>query len=234
MWPRFAGRLGPADVVTVANGVLGFVGVLAATVDPELAARLVLLAAIGDGLDGVVARHVKSTPVGEHLDSLADVLAFGAAPGVLVTAAAVEAWGLASPDPSVRLGVAVVIPALYAGMVVVRLGLYTAYDTGNHHTVGVPSTLAATVLAASVLAGIDGAAPLLAATALLTVLMVGTVTYPDLLARDAFIMGAVQLIALALPAAFGRAFPYALLVLAIAYLSLAPWFYWRSAESTAG
>jgi CDP-diacylglycerol--serine O-phosphatidyltransferase len=50
------------------------------------------------------------------------------------------------------------------------------------------------------------------------------------LARDAFIMGTIQGLAVLLPDAAGRTFPYALLTLAIAYLVLGPRFYWRSSS----
>ena len=128
---------------------------------------------------------------------------------------------------SPRLVLAVGVPALFSAMVVVRLGLYTVYDAAIHHTEGVPSTLAATLLAAMVLTGVDAPALLLAGTAVLSVLMVTTITYPDLLARDAFIMGVVQTVAVLFPVALGRAFPYAVLVLGVTYLCLSPWFYWR-------
>jgi CDP-diacylglycerol--serine O-phosphatidyltransferase len=232
MRPRFVGRVGPADAVTVANAMVGFLAIAAATVDP----RLVLLAAIGDGIDGVVARRFGGSAIGEHLDSLSDVAAFGVAPAVVVAAYAADAWSLSpgavSPaDFSPELAAAVGLPALFVGMVVLRLGLYTAYDAGNDYTEGVPSTLAATVLAAVVLASAGDAAILLAGTAVMSYLMITTITYPDLLARDALIMGAVQGIAVLLPDAFGRAFPYALLLLSLAYLVLSPWLYWRPGES---
>jgi CDP-diacylglycerol--serine O-phosphatidyltransferase len=236
MRPRFVGRVGPADAVTVVNAMVGFLAVAAATVDPRLAARLVLLAAIGDGIDGVVARQFGGSPVGEHLDSLSDVVAFGVAPAVVVAAYAVDAWSLSGDGPLVdsspELLAAVGLPALFVGMVVLRLGLYSAYDAGNHHTEGVPSTLAATVLAAVVLASAGDAAVLIAGTGVLSYLMVTTITYPDLLARDALIMGAVQGLAVLFPAFAGRAFPYAVLTLALAYLLLSPWFYWRPEGAT--
>lgn len=236
MRPRFVGRVGPADVVTVANAIVGFLAVAAAVVDPRLAARLVLLAAIGDGVDGVVARRFGGSAIGEHLDSLSDVAAFGVAPAFAVSAYTADTWGesgdvgsVVDASPAVLLAVAV--SALFVGMVVLRLGLYAAYDAGNHHTDGVPSTLAATVLAAVILAQAGGGVVLLAGTALMSYLMVTTVTYPDLLARDALLMGAVQGIAVLLPDAFGRTFPYALLVLSLAYLCLSPWLYWRPEEA---
>ena len=74
---------------------------------------------------------------------------------------------------------------------------------------------------------------LAAAAAALAYLMVTTITYPDLLPRDAFIMGAVQGLAVAFPGAVGRTFPYALFTLAVAYLLLAPRLYWRPAPDGA-
>ncbi|MFB6072778.1 MAG: protein sorting system archaetidylserine synthase [Halobacterium sp.] len=224
MRPRFVGRLGVADAVTAANAALGFVAVAAATVDAALAARLVLLAAIADGLDGLLARRYGSTPAGEHLDSLADVASFSVAPAFLVFVVARDAWGLETTWGVVALAVSAVFVA--AG--VVRLGLYTAYDTGNDHTEGVPTTLAATLLAAAVLAGVTDPRVVVAGSGALTLLMVSTVRYPDLLDRDALAMGAVQAAAVAVPTAASRVFPKALLAWALAYLVLAPRFYWRS------
>ncbi|WP_336036875.1 protein sorting system archaetidylserine synthase [Halobacterium yunchengense] len=223
MQPRFVARLGVADAVTAANATLGFVAVVAATVDVALAARLVLLGAIADGLDGLLARRYGGTAAGEHLDSLADVASFSVAPAFLVTVIAGDAWGL----ESTLGGVAVAVSAVFVTAGVVRLGLYTAYDTGNDHTEGVPTTLAATLLAAGVLAGVTDPGVVVGATAALTVLMVSPVTYPDLLPRDALAMGVVQAAAVLVPSVFSRVFPKALLAWALAYLALAPRLYWR-------
>jgi len=221
MRPRFAGRLGPADAVTAANAGLGFCAVAAATTgEVALGARLVLLAAIADGLDGLVARRWGGSPVGHHLDALADVASFGVAPATLVFAA----WY--APTLSAATAVAVGVPALYVAVAVVRLALYTELDGGGCETEGVPTTLAGTVLAAGALSGVPAWA-LVVGTAAACVLMVVPVTYPDLLDRDALGMGAIQAGAVLLPDAARAAFPRALLVASLAYLCLAPRFYWR-------
>jgi len=229
MTPRFVGRLGLADAVTVANGALGFAAVIAATVDLELAARLVLLAAIADGLDGVVARKRGSTPAGEYLDSLADVASFGVAPATLTAVSALDQWGTADP---LAVAVGVGVPAGFVAMAVTRLGLYTAYDADHSETEGVQTTLAATLLAAAVLGDYTAAALLVPATALLAGLMVSTITYPDLHAQDALVMGVVQAAAVVTPGYWGRVFAFALLFLASGYLLLGPWFYWQSGFGT--
>jgi CDP-diacylglycerol--serine O-phosphatidyltransferase len=223
MKPRFVGRLGLADAVTVGNAGLGFLAAVAATVDATLAARLILLAAIADAIDGVVARKVGSTPAGPYLDSLADVASFGVAPALLVAVVVREAWGGAP----VRVGVGLAVAAGFVVMAVVRLGLYTAYDTDASETKGVQTTLAATLVAASVLAGFAAPTTLVALTFVLAALMVTTITYPDLHAQDALVMGVVQFAAIVAPGWYGRGFAFALLFLALGYLVLGPVFYWR-------
>lgn len=221
--PRFVGRLGVADAVTVGNAALGFLAAAVAPFDPGLAARLVLLAGIADGLDGVLARKFGGTPAGPYLDSLADVASFAIAPAVLVAAIALEGAPAASLETALALGV----PALFVAMAVVRLGLYTAYDTADTHTVGVPSTLAATILAAATLTGMAGGTFLLAITAVFCYLMVSQVRYPDLEAPDAVVMGVVHALAAIAPDFQGGMFPVALVTLGLAYLVLGPWLYWR-------
>ena len=228
--PRFVGRLGLADGVTVANAVLGFVAVLAVTVDPGLAARLILLASIADGLDGVIARIHGSTPLGEYVDSLADVASFSVAPAVFVFWVVKEGWGLSMSTLTPRTALVVTIPALFVAAGVVRLGMYTAYDLEGRTTEGVQTTLAATILAAAYLAGVTRPAILLGMTTVFTYLMVTGFEYPELSERDALAMGVIQFGAVVAPAVAWRLFPRALTVVALLYLMLAPDFYPRTDE----
>lgn len=224
MQPRFLGRLGVADAVTATNAAIGFAAVATAAVDPELAARLILLAAIADGLDGVVARRLGGTDVGPLLDSLADVASFGVAPAALVYAVATDG-GTAITTPFAVA--ALVASALYVAMAVVRLAIYTLEDSNRAETVGVQTTLSATLLSVTYLAGIREPAALIALVAACSYLMVAPVSYPDLYARDAVILGGLQALAIAFPVAFNRVLPRSLLVFAVGYLVLAPVAYWR-------
>lgn len=223
MIPRFVGRLGLADYVTTANAALGFLAAVAATMDVGIAARLLLLAAIADALDGVIARKYGSTPAGVYLDSLADVASFGVAPAFLVAYTVHTELGM--DEPLAFLGIA--IGAVFVTAAVIRLGLYNAYDIGTKQTEGVQTTLAATILAAAVLAGYTAPAFLVPLAGLLAVLMVTPITYPDLHPQDAIVMGVVQALAIVLTGKPGEVFAFALLFLALAYLFLAPRFYWQ-------
>ncbi|MEF8806747.1 protein sorting system archaetidylserine synthase [Natronomonas sp.] len=225
MQPRFLGQLGLADAITVANAALGFVAAAVAPADPALSARLILLAAITDGLDGVVARARGGTAVGDYLDSLADVASFGVAPAVFVYAVATDGGFPALETP---LGAAsVAIPAIFVSMAVIRLGFYMLQDREDPTTEGVQTTLAATILAVLYLAGVTAPAILLGTTALFCYLMVAAITYPELYARDAIILGGLQALTVVFPTVVNRVFPRSLLLFAVAYLVLAPFIYWR-------
>ncbi len=229
MQPRFVGRLSLADGVTVTNAVVGFLAVVAATVEPSLSARLILLGAIADGLDGVVARKFGSSAAGHYLDALADVATFVVAPAMLIAITAEQAWPPA--DALTRYAVAIAAAAAFVAMGVVRLGLYTAYDSDDDATEGVQTTLAATVLAALVLSidilpGDPLAQALTVLGAVFAVLMVTEIRYPDLHPQDAAVMGVVQGLAIVLTGFPGTVFAFGLLVLAGAYLVFAPWLYW--------
>jgi CDP-diacylglycerol--serine O-phosphatidyltransferase len=211
-------RLGPADTVTLGNVAIGFAAAAVARSSPGLAARLLLLAAIADGLDGVVARLVGGSAVGETLDAVADAVSFGVAPGLLLLAV-----GSSIPF-EFGTPVAAALGALFAVASVLRTGLYAGVEARGlafGPRPGVPNTLVATVFAAAVLAGVPTTA-LLAATPPLAYAMLADIGYPDLRHRDALLMGGVQALAIAAPAAGPRLFPRVLLVAAVAFLALGP------------
>jgi CDP-diacylglycerol--serine O-phosphatidyltransferase len=74
------------SLFTVLNVFCGFLSLLNASQGRlELGAEFIILAAVFDALDGVMARITRSSSqFGVELDSLADVVSFGAAPSFLV------------------------------------------------------------------------------------------------------------------------------------------------------
>ena len=74
------------SLFTVLNVFCGFLSLLNASQGRlELGAEFIILAAVFDALDGVMARITRSSSqFGVELDSLADVISFGAAPSFLV------------------------------------------------------------------------------------------------------------------------------------------------------
>jgi CDP-diacylglycerol--serine O-phosphatidyltransferase len=206
--------------------VLGFAAAVVAYSDPTLAARLLLLAAIADALDGIIARFAGNTEVGPLLDSITDVVSFGATPVLFVHGIAREAYGpLGDLDLTFRIGL-VLVSSSFVVFSVVRTAFYTVYVDEGEQRPGIQNTLAATILAAAYLAGLAPVSVLLAGTLVLSVLMVAPVGYPKLLARDALVLGIVQAVVIVDPSLFGRLFPRVLLAAAVAYLLLAPRYYW--------
>lgn len=73
----------PADIITIANALLGFASIIMVLRGQiESALELILLAVIADGADGAVARYSGYGVLGANLDSLSDVISFGVAPAV--------------------------------------------------------------------------------------------------------------------------------------------------------
>jgi archaetidylserine synthase len=70
-----------ADCITLLNAVLGFIAVLLVFSDEyRLAASLILLGLLADGLDGMVARRLGNGMIGEFLEPLADMISLSIAP----------------------------------------------------------------------------------------------------------------------------------------------------------
>ncbi|MSQ29354.1 MAG: hypothetical protein EXR68_02560 [Dehalococcoidia bacterium] len=138
-----------------------------------LAFVLVVFAAIADAVDGRVARWLRATgPMGAQLDSLADVVAFGAAPALLFIARYSDAPGL------LRLGVALAFVGAGAFRLA-RFGVETKHDEFS----GMPITCGGLFFAAAVAQPVaHGAAITGAVGIVLAVLMVSRVPFAKLTA----------------------------------------------------
>lgn len=122
-------------------GVLAIV--LALNGDPRTAALALLACVLCDGMDGMLARRLGVTsPFGAQLDSLADMCAFGVAAPMLVYATVAGA---------VPTSAAVLTCALVAGCAAVRLARFNVLPKDGRYFTGVPTTMAAGVIALAVL-----------------------------------------------------------------------------------
>lgn len=193
------------------------------TVGLGVTARLILLGAIADGLDGVLARRGASSAVGSLLDSIADVVSFGVAPALFAFGVAWMEWNTAASSTLPALWIVMAfVPTVFVVSSVLRTAVYTVADSAEEFRGGVPNTLAATILAVTYLAGFDSASLLLAMAGVLSYLMLVRMPYPGLRARDAFGAGAVQAIVVVAPIGPGLWCARLLLVAALAYLALGP------------
>ncbi len=130
---------------TIGNMFCGFSSIVQSALgNLELAAMLVVLAAVLDGLDGRIARLTGTqTEFGLEFDSLADIVSFGIAPALLS-----YQWAL---RPS-RLGWSLAF--LYLVCAAMRLARFNIRSVAGdkRYFVGLPSPMAGTVIACIVYA----------------------------------------------------------------------------------
>jgi CDP-diacylglycerol--serine O-phosphatidyltransferase len=171
-----ARRMGFALVnsCTLASLGLGLLAIfLAMHGDVRLAATCLVACVAFDGLDGALARKLGvASPFGAQMDSLADMCSFGLAAPVVV---------YASLAHSVPTPAAAVACMLVAGCAAIRLARFNVSPTNGTFFSGVPTTMAAAVLALTVL--IDLPLPgvvLLGGVATLAFAMVSSFPYAKL------------------------------------------------------
>ena len=133
------------NLFTSAGLISGFYSVIATLGHRyELAAIMILVAQACDVLDGRIARLTRSSSsFGEQYDSLADLVAFGVAPGILVYQWALVPWG--------RWGW--LAATLYVTCGALRLARFNVQvgSVEKRHFVGLPIPAAADVIATTVL-----------------------------------------------------------------------------------
>jgi CDP-diacylglycerol--serine O-phosphatidyltransferase len=130
---------------TVGNLFCGFYSIVATVRGRfEIAALLILVAALLDALDGRVARATgTSSDFGREFDSLSDSVSFGVAPALMV-----QAWAL---EPFQRVGWLAAFLFLTCGVVrLARFNIQTG-TTDKRYFIGLPIPAAAFTLAAWVI-----------------------------------------------------------------------------------
>ncbi len=134
------------NLITMSSMFAGFYSIIASlNTDYERAAWAILIASVFDALDGWVARITHTaTRFGIEMDSLADVISFGVAPGFLV-----YTWTLFSFGKVGWLGsfFLVACAALRLARFNVQMG-----STEKKHFSGLPTPASALVIATTVLA----------------------------------------------------------------------------------
>jgi len=167
--------------ITLCGMTLGFYSILASLKGEfSYAAEAILFANITDALDGWVARKTNSTSkFGVQLDSLSDMVTFGAAPAVLAFS-----WSLHSLE---QVGWAV--PLFFVLCAALRLARFNVQvDTAeSRFFTGMPTPSAATILSSGIWLCIEDQIKFkglgflfLGLTILLGLLMVSTVRYHSL------------------------------------------------------
>ncbi|MBH5320827.1 CDP-diacylglycerol--serine O-phosphatidyltransferase [Paenibacillus sp. GSMTC-2017] len=161
------------SLLTVGNLFLGIVAIIMIfDENPQMAAIMVLIAMLLDGVDGRVARALNvQSEFGKELDSLSDVISFGVAPAFIM-------YVVAFQDLSPAL--AWTVTALFPICGALRLARFNVITSNAGYFIGLPIPAAGGVLATMALFKDDiPVAVLLTGTIVLALLMVSTVRYPN-------------------------------------------------------
>ncbi len=135
-------RLQAKDYATLLNLSLGLLALLSTHLLSRFAALFVIAAVFVDAADGWIARAGKGgNAFGRELDSLADMVSFGAAPAFFIFVARGDELG-------------VLVGLFYAAMVAVRLAAFNLQKTKNYR--GLPSPAAALLVLAGLYVFGDG------------------------------------------------------------------------------
>ncbi len=134
------------NLITLSSMFAGFYSIIASlNSDYEMAAWAIMIASVFDVLDGWVARMTHTaTRFGIEIDSLADVISFGVAPGVLV-----YTWTLSSFGRVGWLGSFFLVAC--AALRLARFNVQMGGAEKKHFT-GLPTPASAIVIATTVVA----------------------------------------------------------------------------------
>ena len=137
------------NILSLSNLFFGFLSILAALRGRfDIAAILIFAAMLMDMFDGRLARLIKAeNPMGKHLDSLADLLSFGVAPGIIFYAAFLGQKPIYSiwPNPEmipnfIHLGIGT-LAFIFPLFTALRLAKFNTLEYADHFE-GCPSPVA--------------------------------------------------------------------------------------------
>jgi len=153
--------------------------------DYRLAAILLVLAGVFDALDGLVARATNTqSAFGVQLDSIADVMNFGCAPGLLLYCYGFAQMGAAHPTLVRMGGLACFVFVACGALRLARFNVMVG-KTDPRYFVGMPITAGAACVAAVVVAWPDPVADMAGAFLVMLLmvavgtLMVSTIRFPS-------------------------------------------------------
>ncbi|MFD2672499.1 CDP-diacylglycerol--serine O-phosphatidyltransferase [Marinicrinis sediminis] len=161
------------SLFTITNLFLGILAIIFVFNEkPELAAIMVIVAMLTDGLDGSVARALNvQSEFGKELDSLSDVISFGVAPAFIMYVVAFQ--GINEP-------LAWTVTALFPICGALRLARFNVNAGTPGYFIGLPIPAAGGVLSTLALFHDElSSLILLSSTVLLSVLMISNVKYPN-------------------------------------------------------
>ncbi len=147
------------NFITSLNLASGFTAIIfAANGDLYTASWLIIAAMIFDFLDGFSARLLKTySAIGKELDSLADVVSFGVAPGLIIYKLLNNSLSISGPImaefESVKITLILMIPVIMPVCAALRLAVFNIDATQAKNFKGLPTPANALAVISIVIAG---------------------------------------------------------------------------------
>jgi len=161
------------SLLTAGNLFLGVISIILVFNErPGLAAIMVIIAMLLDGVDGRVARALNAqSEFGKELDSLADVISFGVAPAFLMYVVALQ---------DVTPVLSWLVTGLFPICGALRLARFNVKESTPGYFIGLPIPAAGGILATIALFKDDLSSTVFIVTAvILSLLMVSNIRYPN-------------------------------------------------------
>jgi CDP-diacylglycerol--serine O-phosphatidyltransferase len=129
------------NFITSLNLITGFIAIIsAATGDLFTASLLIIASMVFDFLDGLVARLLNSySEIGRELDSLADVVSFGVAPGIIIYQLLYDCSPTIGLNGSYGPILLLIIPAIMPVCAALRLAIFNLDTTQTTSFKGLPT-----------------------------------------------------------------------------------------------
>lgn len=132
-----------ANILTFINMILGLIAIMYAIKGNYIiSSSLIIIAALTDRFDGMVARKLNTVSViGKYLDSNSDLISFGVAPGLLIYLSVLDNYGI----------IGLIVSFLFIMGGAFRLARFNSVEFEGYF-VGIPITVAGALLAVSIFA----------------------------------------------------------------------------------
>jgi archaetidylserine synthase len=202
-----------ADLVTLLNATLGFLAVLLVFSNEfQLAASLILLGLLADGLDGMVARRLGHGKIGEFLEPLADMISLSVAPLALFYKMYYDAV-VGQPSVHLFLGCVLVFSLLCS---LVRLSYFSLLKE-KQFFVGLPTSASAMFVVLTSFLDLELWVPLVVII-VLSLLMVSSVRFPKPGVKVDAITGVFIIATILMDSMYSNIAPLLLLVALFVYI----------------
>lgn len=216
-----------ADLVTLLNAMLGFLALLLVFSNQfQLAASLILLGLLADGLDGIVARRMGYGKIGEYLEPLADMISLSIAPLALFYKMFYERV-VSEPWVDVLLGAVLVFSLVCS---VIRLSSFSQLKK-KQYFVGLPTSASAMFLVAITYLSFE-VWYLLPVIVVLSFAMISSIHFPKLGLKVNLVAAVVILATIVFQSRYYMLAPILLLAALLFYIIIGPIYLWLKKRNT--